>query len=102
MKLTIIEYWNQVKPKNDVKENEVKLFDILIQVAFNRKNAPNLSLIDLPCLNFKEEIKGQLLLINQKYLQEKEKTFLLILKGTEEFFISFAEYIMKKIKKYKK
>ena len=53
----IMEFQNKVKEENNVKENEVKLFDKVIQVEVNRKNAPNLTLYDMPGLNFKKEIK---------------------------------------------
>ena len=52
----IIEYQNKVKEKNALKEGEIKLFDEVIQVEVNRKNAANLTLYDLPGLNFKKNI----------------------------------------------
>ena len=53
----IMEYQNKVKEENNVKENEIKLFDKVIQVEVNRKNAPNLTLYDMPGLNFNEKIR---------------------------------------------
>ena len=63
----IMEYQNKVKEENNVKENEVKLFDKVIQVEVNRKNAPNLTLYDMPGLNFKKEIKKKSEKINEKF-----------------------------------
>ena len=48
----IMEYQNKVKKENNVGENEIKLFDKVIQVEVNRKNAPNLTLYDMPGINF--------------------------------------------------
>ena len=96
----IMEYQDEVKRKNGIKENEIKLFDELIQVEVNRKNAPNLTLIDLPGLNFDPKIQSQSEKINEKYLQEEETTVLLVLKGGEEITNSFATKFMLKIKNY--
>ena len=96
----IMEYQDEVKKKNGVKEGQVKLFNQLIQVEVNRKNAPNLTLIDLPGLNFDPKIQSQSEKINEKYLQEEETTVLLVLKGGEEITNSFATKFMLKIKNY--
>ena len=80
----IMEYQNKVKEENNVGENEVKLFDKVIQVEVNRKNAPNLTLYDMPGLNFKEEIRKKSEEINEKFLKEKETTVLLVISGSEE------------------
>ena len=53
----IMEYQNKVRKENNFKENEKILFDKVIQVEVNRKNAPNLTLYDMPGLNFDEKIK---------------------------------------------
>ena len=45
---------------NNVKENETRLFDEVIQVEVNRKNAPNLTLYDMPGINFKEDIQKKI------------------------------------------
>ena len=39
----IMEYQNKVRQKHNVKDFEIKLFDEVIQVEVNRKNAPNFS-----------------------------------------------------------
>ena len=98
----INEYQNQVKQENNVRENEVKLFDKVIQVEVNRKNAPNLTLYDMPGLNFKEEIKKKSEEINEKYLKEKETTVLLVLSGSEEVNNCYVTEWMKKIPDYNK
>ena len=98
----IMEYQNRVKEENNVKENEVKLFDKVIQVEVNRKNAPNLTLYDMPGLNFKKEIKKKSEEINEKFLKEKETTVLLVISGSEEVTNSYATEWMKKIPDYNK
>ena len=98
----IMEYQNKVKEENNVKENEVKLFDKVIQVEVNRKNAPNLTLYDMPGLNFKKEIKKKSEEINEKFLKEKETTVLLVISGSEEVTNSYATEWMKKIPDYNK
>ena len=80
----IMEYQNKVKKENNVKNKETKLFDKVIQVEVNRKNAPNLTLYDMPGINFNEEIQKESEEINEKYLKEKETTVLLVISGSEE------------------
>jgi len=102
----IIEYQNEAKKMHAVeteeKKNEIKLFDEVIQVEVNRKNAPNLTLYDLPGLNFKESIKEQSAMINEKYLKEEETTVLLVLSGEEEITNAYTIEWMKKIPNYQK
>jgi hypothetical protein len=102
----IIEYQNEAKkmhvPETEVKKEEIKLFDEVIQVEVNRKNAPNLTLYDLPGLNFKESIKEQSAMINEKYLKEEETTVLLVLSGEEEITNAYTIEWMKKIPNYQK
>ena len=98
----IMEYQNKVKIENNVRENEIKLFDKVIQVEVNRKNAPNLTLYDMPGLNFKKEIKKKSEEINEKFLKEKETTVLLVISGSEEVTNSYATEWMKKIPDYNK
>ena len=98
----IIKYQNKVKEKNNVKEGEIKLFDEVIQVEVNRKDAPNLTLIDLPGLNFSENLKQQSEIINEKFLKEDETTVLLVMSGSEEITNSYAIEWMKKIPNYQK
>ena len=52
---------------SEVKENEVKLFDKVIQVEVNRKNAPNLTLYDMPGLNFNDSLRKKSKEINEKF-----------------------------------
>ena len=92
----IKEYQNKVKKENNIGEKEVKLFDEVIQVEVNRKNAPNLTLYDMPGLNFKKEIREKSEEINEKYLKEKETTVLLVISGSEEVNNSYATEFMKK------
>ena len=98
----IIEYQNKVKEINSCEKNEIKLFDEVIQVEVNRKNAPNLTLYDLPGLNFNENLKEQSEEINEKYLKEEETTVLLVISGSEEVHNSYAIEWMKKIPNYQK
>ncbi len=102
----IIEYQNEAKKMHAIeteeKKNEIKLFDEVIQVEVNRKNAPNLTLYDLPGLNFKESIKEQSAMINEKYLKEEETTVLLVLSGEEEITNAYTIEWMKKIPNYQK
>ena len=106
----IIEYQNEAKKmhedkiedKIEDKKEEIKLFDEVIQVEVNRKNAPNLTLYDLPGLNFKESIKEQSAMINEKYLKEEETTVLLVLSGEEEITNAYTIEWMKKIPNYQK
>ena len=98
----IIEYQNKVKEKNALKEGEIKLFDEVIQVEVNRKNAANLTLYDLPGLNFKKNIREQSEIINEKYLKEEETTVLLIMSGSEDVTNSYVIDWMKKIPNYQK
>ena len=102
----IIEYQNEAKKmhavETEVKKEEIKLFDEVIQVEVNRKNAPNLTLYDLPGLNFKESIKEQSAMINEKYLKEEETTVLLVLSGEEEITNAYTIEWMKKIPNYQK
>ena len=110
----IIEYQNEAKKMHSVKiedkiedkkedkKEEIKLFDEVIQVEVNRKNAPNLTLYDLPGLNFKESIKEQSAKINEKYLKEEETTVLLVLSGEEEITNAYTIEWMKKIPNYQK
>jgi hypothetical protein len=102
----ILEYQNEVKKmhavETEVKKEEIKLFDKVIQVEVNRKNAPNLTLYDLPGLNFKESIKEQSAMINEKYLKEEETTVLLVLSGEEEITNAYTIEWMKKIPNYQK
>ena len=106
----ILEYQNERKKmhavetevKKEVKKEEIKLFDEVIQVEVNRKNAPNLTLYDLPGLNFKESIKEQSAMINEKYLKEEETTVLLVLSGEEEITNAYTIEWMKKIPNYQK
>ena len=98
----INEFQNKVKEENNVKEKEVKLFDRVIQVEVNRKNAPNLTLYDMPGLNFKKEIRKKSEEINEKFLKEKETTVLLVMSGSEEIHNCYVTEWMKKIPDYKK
>ena len=97
-----MEYQEKVKKENNVKVNEIKLFDKIIQVEVNRKNAPNKTVYDMPGLNFKEEIKKKSEEINEKFLKEKETTVLLVISGSEEVTNSYATEWMKKIPDYNK
>ena len=96
----IMEYQNKVKNKHNVKENEKNLFDEVIQVEVNRKNAPNLTLYDLPGLNFNGQIKEKSIQINKKFLKDKNTTVLLVISGSEEVTNSFAIDLMKDIPDY--
>ena len=98
----IDEYQKKVKKKNNVKENETRLFDEVIQVEVNRKNAPNLTLYDMPGLNFKEDIQKKSEEINEKYLREKETTVLLVISGSEEPLNCYSTKWMEKIPDYRK
>ena len=98
----INQYQNIVKNKYGVKDDELKLFDEVIEVEVNRNNAPNLTLIDLPGLNFNPKIKEDSEKINEKYLKEEETTVLLVLSASEEITNSFATEFMKKIPNYQK
>ena len=98
----IMKYQNKVKKENDVKENEIRLFDKVIQVEVNRKNAPNLTLYDMPGLSFDEKILEKSESINEKFLKEKETTVLLVYSGTEEITNSYATKWMKKIPDHQK
>ena len=98
----INEYQNKVKAENNVKENEVKLFDKVIQVEVNRKNAPNLTLYDMPGLNFNDSLRKKSEEINEKFLKEEETTVLLVISGSEEVTNSYATDWMKNIKGYNK
>lgn len=97
-----MEYQNKVKKENNVGENEIKLFDKVIQVEVNRKNAPNLTLYDMPGINFKEDIKNESEAINEKFLKEEETTVLLVISGSEEVTNCYATEWMKIIPDYKK
>ena len=98
----IMKYQNKVKKENNVNENEIKLFDKVIQVEVNRKNAPNLTLYDMPGLSFDEKILEKSEAINEKFLKEKETTVLLVYSGTEEITNSYATKWMKKIPDHQK
>ena len=98
----IEEYQNRVKEENHVREKEVKLFDKVIQVEVNRKNAPNLTLYDMPGLNFNKDIKQKSEEINEKFLKEKETTVLLVISGSEEVNNSYATEWMKRIPDFNK
>ena len=98
----IMEYQNKLKKENNVGENEIKLFDKVIQVEVNRKNAPNLTLYDMPGINFKEDIKNESEAINEKFLKEEETTVLLVISGSEEVTNCYATEWMKIIPDYKK
>ena len=98
----INEYQNKVKEENEVKENEVKLFDKVIQVEVNRKNAPNLTLYDMPGLNFNDSLRKKSEEINEKFLKEEETTVLLVISGSEEVTNCYATDWMKKIPGYNK
>lgn len=98
----IEQYQNQVKMENNVKENQVKLFDKVIQVEVNRKNAPNLTLYDMPGLNFNKDIRKESEAINEKYLKEKETTVLLTISGSEEVNNCYVTDWMKRIPDYQK
>ena len=98
----IMKYQNKVKKENNVNENEIKLFDKVIQVEVNRKNAPNLTLYDMPGLSFDEKILEKSESINEKFLKEKETTVLLVYSGTEEITNSYATKWMKKIPDHQK
>ena len=98
----IMKYQNKVKKEYNVEENEKKLFDKVIQVEVNRKNAPNLTLYDMPGLSFDEKILEKSESINEKFLKEKETTVLLVYSGTEEITNSYATKWMKKIPDHQK
>ena len=98
----IEDYQNQVKRENNVKENQIKLFDKVIQVEVNRKNAPNLTLYDMPGLNFNKDIRKESEAINEKYLKEKETTVLLAISGSEEVNNCYVTDWMKRIPDYQK
>jgi hypothetical protein len=98
----IMEYQNKVKEENNVKENEIKLFDKVIQVEVNRKNAPNLTLYDMPGLNFNEKIRKKSEDINYQFPNDKQTTVLLVISGSEEVNNSYATDWMKKIPDYNK
>ena len=65
----IIEYQNKVKKEKNVKDKETKLFDKVIQVEVNRKDASNLTLYDMPGISFNEKIQKTSEEINEKYLK---------------------------------
>ena len=98
----IMQYQNKVKQKYEVKNEETRLFDEVIQVEVNRKNAPNLTLYDLPGLTFDKNLKEKSQEINEKFLKEEETTVLLIMSGSEEISNSFATEFMEKIPDYKR
>ena len=98
----ITEYQNKVKKENDVKEGETRLFDTVIQVEVNRKDAPNLTLYDMSGINFKEDIQKSSEAINEKYLKEKETTVLLVISGSEEPLNCYSTKWMKNIPDYRK
>ena len=97
-----MQYQNKVKQKYEVKEGETRLFEEVIQVEVNRKNAPNLTLYDLPGLTFDKNLKQKSQEINEKFLKEEETTVLLIMSGSEEISNSFATEFMEKIPDYKR
>jgi hypothetical protein len=98
----IEEYQNHVKQENHVREREVKLFDKVIQVEVNRKNAPNLTLYDMPGLNFSKDIRQKSEEINEKFLKEKETTVLLVISGSEDVSINYSTEWMKRIPDFNK
>ena len=93
----IDEYQEKIKNKNNKNK---QLFDKVIQVEVNRINVPNLTLYDLPGINFDKNIQEKSKEINRKYLKKEESTVLLILSGTEEVTNSAAIDLMREIKNY--
>ena len=98
----IIEYQNKVKKKNNIPEETKKLFDEVIQVEVNRKNAPNLTLYDLPGLNHMEELQKDSEEINEKYLKQEETTVLWVTNSFEEIYNYHIVRWMKNIPNYQK
>ena len=86
-----------------VKKNTSKkqLYDKVIQVEVNKKNVPNLTLYDLPGINFDKDIQQKSMDINKRFLNKEEATVLLVVSGTEEVTNSAAIDLMRGIKNYK-
>ncbi|OUM60491.1 hypothetical protein PIROE2DRAFT_63105 [Piromyces sp. E2] len=86
----ITEFQNRVKDKNGVTNDDIQLFDEVIQVDVFRKNAPDLTLYDLPGLNLREDIQIQSEEINKKYLAKEGTTVLFIMSAEEEITNNYA------------
>lgn len=98
----ILEYQNKVKNKYHLKETDIQLFDEVIQVEVNRRGAPNLTLIDLPGLTEKENLKNQSEKIYDKFIKEDETIVLLILSAQDEPDNYYVTRWMKTIPNYQK
>lgn len=97
----VSEFQERVKRENNVDASTVKLFDRTIQVEVNRRNAPNLTLYDLPGLNFNRDIKEDSKKINKKYLEENETTVLLVMSASEEISNTYVTEWIESIPNYK-
>ena len=99
---------DEIQEKVDAYQEKVKkntsrkaLYDKVIQVEVNKKNVPNLTLYDLPGINFDKDIQQKSMDINKRFLNMEEATVLLVVSGTEEVTNSAAIDLMRGIKNYK-
>lgn len=99
---------DEIQEKVDAYQEKVKkntskkaLYDRVIQVEVNKKNVPNLTLYDLPGINFDKDIQQKSMDINKRFLNKEEATVLLVVSGTEEVTNSAAIDLMRGIKNYK-
>ncbi|ORX77264.1 hypothetical protein BCR32DRAFT_283382 [Anaeromyces robustus] len=86
----IDEFQEIIKKNNDVKDDEIKLFDEVIEVDVFRRNASDLTLYDLPGLNLRESIQEQSEEINKKYLEKEGTTVLFVMSVEEEITNNYA------------
>ena len=99
---------DEIQEKVDAYQEKVKkntskkaLYDKVIQVEVNKKKVPNLTLYDLPGINFDKDIQQKSMDINKRFINKEEATILLVVSGTEEITNSAAIELMRGIKNYK-
>ena len=98
----INEYQKKVKEENNISDEEIQLFDKVIQVEVNRKKAQNLNLIDLPGITTSQNLQEQSENIFKKYLKDEESKVLLVLSAAEEPNTFTVINLMRDIPNYKK
>ena len=97
----INEYQKKVKGENNIKQEEIQLFDKVIQVEVNRKKTQNLNLIDLPGITTNPKLKEQSENIFKKYLKDEKSKVLLVLSAAEEPNTYSVINLMREIPNYK-
>ena len=92
----INQFQDKLRQEHGLKPREKKLFNQKILVKVFRKNAVDLTLVDLPGLNFNENIESASIAICEDYIKRPENTVLVILSAMDDVSNSFGTKLLRK------